>query len=224
MGEQNQRQTEKRTEGVFLYDALMKDTYVLEESQEPAFAKQYRRAAAIVCDAVYKAVKEAKEQADHRESHQCHINNLIPVIGERGTGKTSVMRSFCRALRRYNSITLAPDPVLPFYDLKLDEQVRQSVSNAHFLVLDVINANELKGQDDILEITLARMQNILKQKAEYGARGTSQGSLEELRRLLQKFETLYRDLRYLKTAKNVIQSQRVNRRCVRCKTFPAARA
>lgn len=201
MGEQNQRQTEKRTEGVFLYDALMKDTYVLEESQEPAFAKQYRRAAAIVCDAVYKAVKEAKEQADHRESHQCHINNLIPVIGERGTGKTSVMRSFCRALRRYNSITLAPDPVLPFYDLKLDEQVRQSVSNAHFLVLDVINANELKGQDDILEITLARMQNILKQKAEYGARGTSQGSLEELRRLLQKFETLYRDLRYLNSQK-----------------------
>lgn len=201
MGEQNQRQTEKRTEGVFLYDALMKDTYVLEESQEPAFAKQYRRAAAIVCDAVYKAVKDAEEQTDHRESHQCHINNLIPVIGERGTGKTSVMRSFCRALRRYNGITLAPDPVLPFYDLKLDEQVRQSISNAHFLVLDVINANELKGQDDILEITLARMQNILKQEAEYGARGTSQGSLEELRRLLQKFETLYRNLRYLNNQK-----------------------
>ena len=42
MGEQNQRQTEKRTEGVFLYDALMKDTYVLEESQEPAFATVYK--------------------------------------------------------------------------------------------------------------------------------------------------------------------------------------
>ena len=42
MGEQNQRQTTKRTEGVFLYDALMNDTYVLEESQKPAFAKQYQ--------------------------------------------------------------------------------------------------------------------------------------------------------------------------------------
>ena len=201
MGEQNQRQTTKRTEGVFLYDALMNDTYVLEESQKPAFAKQYRRAATIVCDAVCRAIKDVKEQSNRRESHQRHVNNLIPIIGERGTGKTSVMRSFCCALERYNGITLAPDPVFPCYDLKLDEQARQNVANAHFLVLDVINAGELKGQDDILEITLARMQNILKQEVEYGARGTSQGSLEELRRLLQKFETLYRNLRYLNSPK-----------------------
>lgn len=177
MGEQNQRQTTKRTEGVFLYDALMNDTYVLEESQKPAFAKQYRRAATIVCDAVCRAIKDVKEQSNRRESHQRHVNNLIPIIGERGTGKTSVMRSFCCALERYNGITLAPDPVFPCYDLKLDEQARQNIANAHFLVLDVINAGELKGQDDILEITLARMQNILKQEVEYGARGTSQGSL-----------------------------------------------
>ena len=39
MGEQNQRQTTKRTEGVFLYDALMNDTYVLEESQKPGLCK-----------------------------------------------------------------------------------------------------------------------------------------------------------------------------------------
>lgn len=201
MGEQNQRQTTKRTEGVFLYDALMNDTYVLEESQKPAFAKQYRRAATIVCDAVCRAIKDVKEQSNRRESHQRHVNNLIPIIGERGTGKTSVMRSFCCALERYNGITLAPDPVFPCYDLKLDEQARQNIANAHFLVLDVINAGELKGQDDILEITLARMQNILKQEVEYGARGTSQGSLEELRRLLQKFETLYRNLRYLNSPK-----------------------
>lgn len=197
MYDRPQSETSNAEEGIFSYDSLMEDTYVLEQNNHPAFAKQYQQATEIVCDIVWQAAERKSQKERLREEHQRHVNNIIPLMGERGTGKTSAMRSFRAALERFNGDDEKSDPVFPYRSLKLPEDKKARIYNASFIPIDIINAGDLKASDSILEIVLARMKNVLKKGIDPELGTLSQGSLEELRRLLQKCETLYRNLRYL---------------------------
>lgn len=75
---------------------------------------------------------------------ECHT--AVPFIGDRGTGKTSVMCSVLERLRNYVGF----DPNAAFY-------LGEKYDNVHFVTLDMIDAGMLKTTEDVLEIILAQM-------------------------------------------------------------------
>lgn len=70
----------------------------------------------------------------------------VPFIGDRGTGKTSVMCSILERLKNYRG-----DDQDAAFNLGSD------LGDPRFITFDMIDANTLKKTDDVMEIILARM-------------------------------------------------------------------
>lgn len=82
--------------------------------------------------------------------HRSEYQTAVPFIGDRGTGKSSVMLSVLRRLQNYNG------PI---------EGAAFNLGNDHnsvkFITFDMIDANTLRRSDDVMEIILARMLSYL---------------------------------------------------------------
>lgn len=195
----------KTTNGIVLqYDKLLQDGYVLEAGEGATFVEQYKQATQFVCDIVNQAAEKNKnELCDKAHLRRCaayqqHCNNVIAFMGSRGTGKTSAMLSFLCALENCfdNGINTQ---VFPYQTLKLDAEEQYRVEHTKFVTLNCIDAGALIARDDVVEIILARMLNTLRERVGiqgYQAR-FAQGQQEDLRELYKRFDSLFRNLRYL---------------------------
>lgn len=121
------------------------------------------------------------------------IFNVIPFLGERGTGKTSTMLSFAHMLATFDAGKKVYTPFLTD-----EEDWRGNGGGApKFVVLQYIDVGVLKNKEDIMAIILARMlkyvQKVINKGSgpEYGVQAVRQ---EELRQLYQRFEEVYQDL------------------------------
>lgn len=120
------------------------------------------------------------------------IFNVIPFMGERGTGKTSTMLSFANMLAEFNPEDKKYDAFL----LKRGNSSRRKHENTKFVVLQYIDVGVLKSKEDIMAIILARMLKYVNKTLDdhslgYGSPIVRQ---EELRQLYQDFEQVYSDL------------------------------
>ncbi len=120
------------------------------------------------------------------------IFNVIPFMGERGTGKISTMLSFANMLAEFNPEDKKYDAFL----LNRDNISRRRHENTKFVVLQYIDVGVLKSKEDIMAIILARMLKYVNKILEdhsfgYGGPVVRQ---EELRQLHQDFERVYTDL------------------------------
>lgn len=97
----------------------------------------------------------------------------VPFIGDRGTGKTSVMCSILERLKNYRG-----DDKDAAFNLGLD------LSNSRFVTFDMIDANTLKKTDDVMEIILSRMLTYLENLQSGG----------EFRELYRQIDELHEDL------------------------------
>ena len=201
---QNDEHSEKVTSGVVLqYDKLLQDGYVLEAGEEATFAEQYKQAAQFVCDIVNQATQKSGLCAEEHQlknlAYQQHYNNVVAFMGKRGTGKTSAMVSFLCALEKGLDKDMNAQ-VFPYQNLKLNSEERYRVEHAKFVALNCIDAGVLTPREDIIEIILARMLNTLRESVDtscYKAR-FAQGQQENLRELYKRFDSTFRNLRYLK--------------------------
>lgn len=165
---------EKNQHGVVNLDYVSQNNIVYidlgTEQKDSIFTQQYQKAAKVISDIIRKG-NEALEDSVycracvHKECAACihreeqfacreqgSKNNLtsfhtaVPFIGDRGTGKTSVMKSVMERLRNYNGYTehAAFNLGLEFNDTK-------------FVVFEMIDAAIMKTTDDVMEIMLARM-------------------------------------------------------------------
>lgn len=82
----------------------------------------------------------------NRSVNLTEFHTAVPFIGDRGTGKTSVMRSILDHLKCYTGET----PSAAFYLGSKNDSIR-------FITFDMIDANTLKCTEDVMEIILARM-------------------------------------------------------------------
>lgn len=82
--------------------------------------------------------------------HRTEYQTAVPFIGDRGTGKTSVMHSVLRRLRDYNG---------PIEGAAFNLGERHD--SVKFITFDMIDANTLSRNDDVMEIILARMLSYL---------------------------------------------------------------
>lgn len=74
------------------------------------------------------------------------FHTAVPFIGDRGTGKTSVMYSVWERLRNYNG----NNPKAAFH-------LGADFKNAKFIAFDMIDAGMLKTSEDVMKIILAQM-------------------------------------------------------------------
>ena len=115
-------------------------------------------------------------------------NNIIAFTGERGTGKSSVMISFAEALKTIENsrINLDNQGYKKFRDLK----------GVEFVNLDIIDPALLEDKESIFEIVIAKMFSKFK---EYLEKENGKLEFDDKKRLLKKFQKVYKDLKVINT-------------------------
>lgn len=165
---------EKNQHGVVNLDYVNQNNIVYidlgVEQKNSIFARQYQKAAKVISGIIRKGNEVLEDSGYcracvhrdcvaciHREDrlvcrekspkyHLTAFHTAVPFIGERGTGKSSVMYSIMERLRNYNGRTenAAFNLSAEFNDTK-------------FVVFEMIDAAMMKTTDDVMEIMLARM-------------------------------------------------------------------
>ena len=186
-----EQENRERSKGVLLqYDNILKDSYVLEHGRNPAFKKQYEQASKIVCE----AVQNAQHIQDGEFRH--HSNNVIAFAGDRGMGKTSAMISFQQTLAEFNPERNGNSEIFSY-----NSEQAEFVKRSRYITLPCVDVNALKENDDIIEIVLARMLNNLIDFVKNATTRTRNSYQERLRNVYQEFDTVFRNFRYLRSAK-----------------------
>lgn len=104
------------------------------------------------------------------------IQTIIPFIGPRGTGKTSIMLSFQQMLQEAK-----------FTDLP-------ELGDCRFIGLDYIDAGILKETEDVIALILARMLQFLLRLEGNFSQNTQNQHRERLRRLFKHFDRFFTNL------------------------------
>ena len=124
---------------------------------ESVFEQEYRKAARIIHNIIMQQSEMKKESEWNRDyriyqrrkggrQNLTKCQTAVPFIGDRGTGKTSVMCSILGRLRNYEG----GNKDAAFY-------LGSDVEDPRFVTFDMIDANTLKKTDDVMEIILSRM-------------------------------------------------------------------
>lgn len=153
-----------------------------EKLSETIFEQEYKEAARSIRSIISHNVKWAakrKLESDGKKGgfesamNRTEFQTAVPFIGDRGTGKTSMMYSVLLRLSRYDGSNEAA----PF-------DLGEEHDSARFITLDMIDANSMKRTEDVLEIILSRIFAYLE----------SIGGDEDFRELYRQIDSLYKDL------------------------------
>lgn len=145
------------TENVFSLEyekAARVITRILDENEEGAAQENYRcrecktRASRSCESCKFRSYTGCRE--GNYGKHRSEYQTAVPFIGDRGTGKTSVMLSVLNRLQNYSGQI----EDAPFNLGKKHDSVK-------FITFDMIDANTLSRNDDVMEIILARMLSYL---------------------------------------------------------------
>ena len=108
-------------------------------------------------------------------------SNIFAFIGERGTGKTTVVNEFCKLLAKYHhNVKLWEEKVLQ-NDIVTEEK--------QFYILPPIDASVLGAKEDLIEVILASMYQNFQRLKNKEAR--NQNIFEE--RVIHEFDQAYRE-------------------------------
>ncbi len=146
-----------------------------ENLTKPVFGKEYQKAAQIISSIIENSKVKMRRDAPncslcknrscssckHRDQQGCRgsdtrkysmteFQTAVPFIGDRGTGKSSVMCSVLESLRYYRG----GNENAALYLGEKNDDVR-------FITFDMIDANTLKSRENIMEIILSRMLSYL---------------------------------------------------------------
>lgn len=150
-----------------------------EELPETVFVQEYKQAAKIISGIISYNDKLKDQPASAGGTAERNSPNVdrsgfhtaVPFIGDRGTGKTSMMCSVLQYLKKRKHV---PQPA----SFPLES------GTASFITLDMIDANTLKNTEDLLEIILSRMFAYLEKFNENN----------RFRDLYREIDALYKDL------------------------------
>ena len=124
------------------------------------------------------------------------VNNIISFIGDRGTGKTTVLREFCWLLQNFRSgrknswINSMP----------LDEEAKERLmrTEINFTVLSPIDASLLEEKEDLFELVLAGLFEKCEERWRGGSYTYENRYSETREKLLKKFGEVYRNHKSVK--------------------------
>ena len=120
-----------------------------------------------------------KEKQKHRMDN--YSNNLVAFVGDRGTGKSSAMKSFINALIKG----------------ELNEFDEKFNINKQFMSLSVIDPSQLKYEEGILESVIANMYTDIKQIIERkdNRYSCNEVPVDEMQDILSQFDKTYISLK-----------------------------
>lgn len=111
------------------------------------FQNEYLQAFQIVNDIIEHSIQQ-------KQKKRTQVQNILPFIGKRGTGKTSAMLSFRKALENYHRIPKNRNEE-PFFTFRIDQEKTEVL----FTCLESIDGSLLEQDEDIFKIILAQMYN-----------------------------------------------------------------
>ncbi len=186
---------EKTTNIILLKELLKKGIHVEDaiEFENSIFAKVYDNAKQSV-EKIVQINRDYRNSQWIRRAHQeIEITNVISFVGRRGTGKTSTMLSFCKALDEYKYED--GSRYQNSSGLKFSEEA--NMKSIRFFSLDYIDASVLEESEDVFILVLANMLNYLEK-----VNNESRDEMGyEYRMLLQQFEHVYNDFLTIKKSK-----------------------
>lgn len=121
-----------------------------------------------------------KEKDNNKDSIEEEFNNVIAFLGERGSGKTSAMKSVVGMLKNTKNLDEINRSFLKDGKCKL---------NGEFLALETIDPSKLEQNESILKIVLARMFKAFKDK--------KKDNNQSKTKILQQFEEVYQNIQIL---------------------------
>lgn len=147
-------------------------------------------------DVYYNAFKMTERVIDvnskYTEGKHERLYNIIAFMGERGTGKTSVMRSFVEALQ-----TGEQESYEKFFERYAGVEIRKRdasfLNNTEFVALENIDASLLEAKEDIFESVLAKMMAKFMEATEKKS-GKDRIRFQDAD-LLREFEEMYKSKR-----------------------------
>lgn len=146
---------------------------------ETIFQQEYQTAIRLINEIVQRSqdYQEKKKSCDSQEYlyKWTELQTAVPFIGDRGTGKTSMMVSVWNWLKKYPCCA--------------EDQQFKLKDDPRFICLDMIDAGKLQGLEDMMEIILSRLLSYLQEHNQ-----DCTGKRFDYRELYKKIDFLYKDL------------------------------
>lgn len=160
---------------------------VYEEKQDfskSIFEKVYRRAYSLIQESVPLLLEK-----DDKDDFDAAPDNMVVFVGRRGTGKTSAMLSFMKALGQNGLDWPGKDDSYTVYEKKNGD------TPVHFISIDWIDASMLERGEDIFEVILAKM---FKEFLEEMEDNSAERITYEKRELHSQFASIYKKYQNLR--------------------------
>lgn len=148
------------------YIRIQSEACIIEEPgpiHNSYFLDQYQ----LVFKNIDRIIQESMElQKKRQKPYNCYsdvrIHNIISFIGERGSGKTSIMLTVNNWMRRFHFLKKEQKiKDIPFFS-------EENPKNLRFHCLDYIDGSLLEEGEDILQLVLAQMYVEFQKQSQYG--------------------------------------------------------
>lgn len=160
----------------------------IEDFKKSYYASEYAHAFQVVKKII--AQQMNTRNRIHRERHDSEIFNIVPFIGGRGTGKTTAMCSFAKALEKYYAY-LKIGKEKYYYDYLLADD--DKFYKCQFTCLEPVDGSLLEQGENIFNIILAQMYNLFLELDKHGTEENNYYGYEK-RELQQSFDEVYRSM------------------------------
>ncbi|MBN1968834.1 MAG: hypothetical protein JXR48_11860 [Candidatus Delongbacteria bacterium] len=165
----------------------------IDEFNTSLFRDIYNRAAIavneIVANSEDQRIKKSNKEIDDFDLDAQKFNNIIAFTGDRGTGKTSAMVSFAKALKRCNK--LKNDESVKIVDIEL--------KYLSFHDIGIVDPSLFTANNNIVEIIIARM--FEKFKTEINNKNR-EFEFEKQKKLLDLFSKVHENLKTIEQPKD----------------------
>lgn len=145
-----------------------------------------------------KSYKELNSMLNENKEENMYSNNIIAFLGERGSGKTSCMRSLLNSLEKLSSVSeIDEETSLTKEMLSLTEKRKK------FEFLNIIEPSFFSEKINILELIISNMFKNFRKKLE----SSYEENYENKKKLLRKFQEVFKNLKYISCAEQYESSE-----------------
>lgn len=201
----SEKSTEEKFEIVLEEFAGSENYKKLQESNHiryPLYTNFYKEAFAAIIENsyAYDAEREIRSRKNYdkeldqdfrEEANLNKVNNIIAFVGERGSGKTTLVNEFRRILYGMNSEKKGN--WLQHMNQSAAVDYYQNMS-MNFLVLDPLDASLLEEKENIIELIWANMYDCFDRRAH---QNNNMNNASQIKEIIQGFNEVYKDYRQI---------------------------